>query len=548
MRAMLLALVATMASATAIMPMFSTSMPSPVCRRLRSGAVPSRHTFAAPRHVTFNDRPCEANEELGVSFRPIPVTRVHDKFVYNGVFMYYARGCSTTHWNPGRTLAGPHKLDIALTLLMQSKAGCDLACAKELFLQGIAELEGGTAEGMCGTSGLCKIPAFCRIVREYEPGAPTSRCPTRALPWSRIAVAIDCEVDTLIGQHARAQGYDSVQILHSPQGTNLSSWRTELWDLRDFRQHTDVISDVANGRPTGQEFLAQLSCRKGAVGDSSKPCQPTATFSECMACEGCNVACEPFQHRFRVPTAPRADTSAAEAELPELCRDAVGPLSSPPPRAGGISSIDKVDLGRRLIINLGLIKTGTTSFHTALAMMGVETCKWVPSPLTMRMADVADFVRAPTRGSSQVHDVLLRSKCEALSDNPWWALYPALMKHFPGAQFVLTTRGTDADCRKWLRSAAGTWKGHDRGRSFTPGYKDFHRCVFGNNTLSPATEEGFLQRCRTHAASVIAHAKAYKIPLLVIPVEWNSTAKWTAVGEFLNIDVARLKNEKWPHA
>ena len=118
------------------------------------------------------------------------------------------------------------------------------------------------------------------------------------------------------------------------------------------------------------------------------------------------------------------------------------------------------------------------------------------------------------------------------------------MRAYPHAKFILTTR---ASCDEWLESMRRLWSSAKARGGFSPGYKSFHRCVFGSNELNNATQAGYLHRCREHATSVTAHAAGWQIPLLVLPLEWDSSRKWGALGDFLGLNTSLLAQTPWPH-
>jgi hypothetical protein len=521
-----------------------THIPQPVCwqRRVRTPGHDTGHmpTFAAPSGVEFRptgpNKPCHFNPQLGRHNQLLPVTHTHDAFGRgtNGVWMYHAEGCSDLMWNASHTLAAPNKIDAAIQLLLKQKpcAPSNVTCAKRLLLKHIIKLVNGrTAEpGTACNQPLCGYSDFCAVVRGYPFGS--AACPQH--PWAKVARATGCPFDALIYPLLRSHGYDSLQLLASPQGRDPMQWRTELWDVRDTRTQDEIEVGPSKGR--GGRFLKALRC-KGAQ------CRPTSGFADCMECEGCVSACVGHVH-VGPPPSERDDCRAILPGRDRLLDDLTLMPRRRAPRAVHPHPLP--------VFNLGMIKTGTTSLDRAMSLMRLNPCKWKPAPTTFRLADMAAFARSPRHGNTSIHHLVRDGVCGALSDNPWWMLYPSLLTYYPEAKFILTVKpGTVQDrCQRWLRSANGTWQ--DNGRKaggFSPGYRSFHRCVFGSNELNDATKDGFLRRCRSHDANVMAHAKAMDVPLLVLPTNWSSVDKWRAVGAFLNVDTAKLQaNTNWPHA
>jgi len=195
-----------------------------------------------------------------------------------------------------------------------------------------------------------------------------------------------------------------------------------------------------------------------------------------------------------------------------------------------------ISANRRPIFNIGMPRTGTISLHVALTHLSLNPCKWVPPPANLTLQEIAAFVRAPVRGTTMLHDLLdaatgamwhrFTDRCDAFSDNPWWIIFPALMATYPRAAFVMTTR---AGCEDWLTSMKTTWKRH-RGCGFPANYEKFHQCVYGAATIDQHTASGYFSRCQAHERDVLDHAAAIGMPVLLLPLEWNSSRKWSALG------------------
>jgi hypothetical protein len=86
------------------------------------------------------------------------------------------------------------------------------------------------------------------------------------------------------------------------------------------------------------------------------------------------------------------------------------------------------------VFGIGLSRTGTTSLHHALQMLGLES-----APTSVSLMDLLDDATAPA-------DVL--DTATAFTDNPIPFLYPLLDRLRPGSKFILTTRPLD----EWLAS------------------------------------------------------------------------------------------------
>ena len=175
------------------------------------------------------------------------------------------------------------------------------------------------------------------------------------------------------------------------------------------------------------------------------------------------------------------------------------------------------------VINLGMIKTGTTSLHVALKWNGFAPCKWTSS---IRLDTVAAFARseAASNASRALESQVMQ--CDALSDNPWWMLFPALLRRYQKAAFVLTT---PTSCASWLNSVENLFA-HPAFWEWSPALHAFHRCIFGSVHFDP---QRFRRRCESHRRSVLLTAQAYGRRVLEMPLNWSGVSKWTALDAYL---------------
>ena len=211
-----------------------------------------------------------------------------------GLWFYLARGCSDMLWNVGRSLRALNKLH-ALTLLtgrsricrtIASLIGKDrtlgLSAAKlrargvpgsrRLWLRGVLLEEG--CNGFVDSFGTHKYANLSLLeLRRLD-------------PFQVVGASL---FDAEIMRMARAQGFDSVQLLMQPGGgpNGLNALETEFFDIRETRHVCDIEKDPA-------ALLRYLRTASGA------PCRPTRSFSSCMACKSgntsardpCNIDCE----------------------------------------------------------------------------------------------------------------------------------------------------------------------------------------------------------------------------------------------------------------
>ena len=111
------------------------------------------------------------------------------------------------------------------------------------------------------------------------------------------------------------------------------------------------------------------------------------------------------------------------------------------------------------IICIGLPKTGTSSLHRALEILGLKSVHYPHDEET-----VAQLRRGDYR-------LKVLEENDAVSDVPIAAIYPQLDTAFPGSKLILTTREVDS----WIRSEA---KAPFNAQPPQPGsQRDFYRGV-----------------------------------------------------------------------
>jgi hypothetical protein len=170
------------------------------------------------------------------------------------------------------------------------------------------------------------------------------------------------------------------------------------------------------------------------------------------------------------------------------------------------------------IFGIGLHKTGTTSLHHALRILGYKSAHWKS----------AHWARAIWEEMKALGHSPTIENHYAVSDLPIGMMYPALDTAYPGSKFILTVRGE----REWLESV----KGH-----FDPAKNPFrdqwdhdpfshrlHLALYGRREF----EEGvFLARYRRHIAEVKEYFSNRRGDLLVMDI--GSGAGWHELCGFL---------------
>lgn len=105
------------------------------------------------------------------------------------------------------------------------------------------------------------------------------------------------------------------------------------------------------------------------------------------------------------------------------------------PQPGG------TDPRRPRVFGIGLNKTGTTSFHDAMTVLGFHSLHWGGPPIRMQIEDARDAGRPLLDNLDQSIDCF--SDIEVLAKN-----YALLDEQYPGSRFMLTVRPLE----KWLDS------------------------------------------------------------------------------------------------
>ena len=111
------------------------------------------------------------------------------------------------------------------------------------------------------------------------------------------------------------------------------------------------------------------------------------------------------------------------------------------------------------IIGIGLPKTGTSSLHDALEILGFRSVHFPHDRQTVAQVRAGDYAL----------DVL--KKADAISDVPVPAIFPQLDAAFPGSKFIQTDRDVDP----WIESERRAPFNNDRP---APGSaRDFYRAI-----------------------------------------------------------------------
>lgn len=137
------------------------------------------------------------------------------------------------------------------------------------------------------------------------------------------------------------------------------------------------------------------------------------------------------------------------------------------------------------IFGIGMHKTGTTSLHQALKILGYDSAHWKSAHWAKAIwEEMSTFGRSETLERNY-----------ALSDLPIPLLYSTLDKTYPNSKFILTTRNEDS----WLNSVRNHWS-HEKNRfradwSTDPFTHRVHKLLYGQKGFDEAI---FRERFRRH--------------------------------------------------
>lgn len=170
------------------------------------------------------------------------------------------------------------------------------------------------------------------------------------------------------------------------------------------------------------------------------------------------------------------------------------------------------------IFGIGMHKTGTTSLHTALTLLGFDSAHWTS----------AHWAKAIYREMTTLGRSLTLERHYAISDLPMPLLYKQLDQTYPGSKFILTTRHEVY----WLNSIHKHWSPvYNQYReqwNSDPFTHKVHRLLYGQKGFDA---EIFLARFRAHNREVAEYFKDRSGDLLVMDGEEN--AGWLELCGFL---------------
>ena len=180
------------------------------------------------------------------------------------------------------------------------------------------------------------------------------------------------------------------------------------------------------------------------------------------------------------------------------------------------------------VFGIGMHKTGTTSLHTALEILGLDSAHWV-GPWWAR--NIWTEMMAANRSKTVEEHY-------ALSDLPMTLLYKQLDIAYPGSKFILTTRNEES----WVESVRNHWAvNRERFKWDEDCFTNrCHVLLYGRKNFDA---EVMLARFRQHNAEVLEYFKNRPDDLVVM--DMDAGAGWPELCGFLR---ARIPEAPYPKA
>ncbi len=180
------------------------------------------------------------------------------------------------------------------------------------------------------------------------------------------------------------------------------------------------------------------------------------------------------------------------------------------------------------IFGIGTHKTGTTSLHEALRILGIDSAHWTGPWWAKQVWEEMKAGRS-----------LTLERHYAVSDLPFSLLFKQLDRGYPGSKFILTVR----DEENWLRSVRDHWSTKNPWRAswdddcFT---HRVHQLMYGRRSFDAET----MLRCyREHNAEVLNYFRHRPDDLLVLNVDrgdgWFELCAFLGASRPMGLDYPR---------
>ncbi len=181
----------------------------------------------------------------------------------------------------------------------------------------------------------------------------------------------------------------------------------------------------------------------------------------------------------------------------------------------GISVVQAKPKTTGKIFGIGLYKTGTSSLHRALTILGFRS-----------FHDVLFYIRERAKNEDTLFPKSILDHYNAFGDHPFPAHFKEVDQEYPNSKFILTVRDIDS----WLKSV----KQHVKRNRFNP----FYRGKF--NRYDEAKETS---RWHQHTEEVIGYFKDRSQDLLIMNIIEGDG--WEGLCVFLNLPVPPVPFPHW---
>lgn len=181
------------------------------------------------------------------------------------------------------------------------------------------------------------------------------------------------------------------------------------------------------------------------------------------------------------------------------------------------------------IFGIGMHKTGTTSLHTALKILGIDSAHW----------QGAHWAKAIWREMNNDGWSETLERHYALCDLPITLLYKQLDKAYPGSKFILTLR----DPVRWLESVRRHW--NPKFNKFREGWDSdaftnrIHKILYGQTDFDA---DVFYARYHQHNIEVFEYFRDRPADLLTMSMDRG--AGWPELCKFLGKPVPNVEYPK----
>jgi len=192
------------------------------------------------------------------------------------------------------------------------------------------------------------------------------------------------------------------------------------------------------------------------------------------------------------------------------------------------------------IFGIGMHKTGTTSLHTALGILGFDSAHWKSARWARRiwqeMCTWTANATVPASPTLEHH--------YALCDLPIPMMYRELDTAYPGSKFILTVR----DEAKWIESVRNHWD-HEK-NPFRAKWNDdpfthkVHKLLYGQKGFDA---ELFLNRYRRHNHEVQEYFESRPGDLVVLDMDVQESSILAGADQLKWSRLCRFLDSPFPH-